>query len=319
MADNNSFVPIQLSTLVGDVPLHFDVYIKVDERCILYVRSGDDIENDRLKALKKKKVRKLYINGSDEPKYQGFLDSLLLSTNHLNNDQKIGLASGLAENASEIIYQDPQSEAAYSTAEKAANNLIDIMSDNHDVLLGILLRDGSDNPTRTSQMHAHAVNVSSLAISFGETLKFSRSQLSSLGVAGLFHDVGFAMMNETDQELFFKDVKTMSRAEFNTYKQHPILGAESLQDKAFANPEVLGLIATHEERINGSGFPRMPSTLNPLQECLALCCLYDRQVTCLELAPETVINDLMVNHIGAFGLDVLKKFKAFMKNVYKLG
>ena len=58
MSDTISFVPIQLSTLVGDVPLTFDVYIKVDDRCILYVRTGDDIETDRLKSLKKKKVRK---------------------------------------------------------------------------------------------------------------------------------------------------------------------------------------------------------------------------------------------------------------------
>lgn len=319
MSDNNSFVPIQLSTLVGDVPLNFDVYIKVDDRCLLYVRSGDDIENDRLKALKKKKVRKLFITGSDEPKYQGFLDSLLLSTDKLNSDQKGGLAAGVAENASEVIHKDPKSQIAYTTAEKAANNLIDIISQNQDVLLAILKRDGKGDGTQASLMHAHAVNVCSLAISFGEELKFSRPQLGALGIASLFHDVGFAMMKEADRELFFKDFKSMTLAEQSAYKQHPIMGAEGLQDKPFASAEVLGLIATHEERMNGSGFPKGTNNMNPLQECHALCCLYDRQVTCLGIDPETAINDLMVNHIGAFGLDVLKRFKAFMKNVYKLG
>lgn len=65
------------------------------------MRTGDDIESDRLKkALKRKKVRKLFITGNDEPKYGAFLDSLLLSTDKLNSDQKAGLASGVAENAS---------------------------------------------------------------------------------------------------------------------------------------------------------------------------------------------------------------------------
>jgi HD-GYP domain-containing protein (c-di-GMP phosphodiesterase class II) len=319
MSNSNTFVPIQLSTLVGDVPLAFDVYIKVDERCLLYVRTGDDIETDRLKALKKKKVRKLFITGQDEPKYQGFLDSLLLSTEKLNSDQKAGLASGVAENASEVIYRDPKSQQAYTTAEKAANNLIDIISQNQDVLLGILKRDGKGDGTQASLMHAHAVNVCSLSISFGEELKFNRSQLATLGIASLFHDVGFAMMKEADQALFFKDFKSMSHSEQTSYKQHPLIGAEALQDKPFANAEVLGLIATHEERVNGSGFPKGVNNISPLQECHALCCLYDRQVTCLGINPEVVINDLMVNHIGAFNLDVLKKFKSFLKNVYKLG
>lgn len=319
MSDTISFVPIQLSTLVGDVPLTFDVYIKVDDRCILYVRTGDDIETDRLKSLKKKKVRKLFIAGSDEPKYQGFLDSLLLSTEKLNSDQKAGLASGVAENASELIHKDPRSQTAYTTAEKAANNLIDIISKNQDVLLSILKRDGKGDGTQASLMHSHAVNVCSLSISFGEELKFSRSQLGTLGIAALFHDVGYAMMKESEQALFFKDIKLMTPSELTSYKQHPLIGAEALQDKPFANAEVLGLIATHEERINGTGFPKGNNALNPVQECHALCCLYDRQVTCLGLDPETVINDLMVNQIGGFNLETLKRFKAFMKNVYKLG
>lgn len=319
MSDSKTFVPIQLSTLVGDVPLSFDVYIKVDERCILYVRTGDDIESDRLKALKKKKVRKLFITGNDEPKYQGFLDSLLLSTDKLNSDQKAGLASGVAENASEIIHKDPKSQQAYTTAEKAANNLIDIISQNQDVLLAILKRDGKGDGTQASLMHTHAVNVCSLAISFGEELKFSRAQLGVMGISALFHDVGYAMMKEEDQALFFKDFKAMTPSEQISYKQHPFIGAEGLQDKPFASAEVLGLIMTHEERVNGSGFPKGTNNLTALQECHALCCLYDRQVTCLGLDPEVVINDLMVNHIGAFNLETLKKFKAFMKNVYKLG
>ena len=316
-----TFVPIQLSTLVGDQALTFDVYIKLDERCILYVRHGDAIETDRLKGLKKKKVRKLFIESQQEPVYQNFLDSLLSGTQNLEAEQKAGVVSSVAENATEAIYTRPQSQEAYGAAEKATSSLIDVVSKNQDVLLAILKRDDkvSDN-SRDAIMHMHSVNVSSLAVSFGETLGFNRGQLTNLGVAGMFHDVGYAMMKEEDKGLFFKDFKAMTPAEQIIYKQHPFMGAEGLQDKPFANAEVLGLIMTHEERVNGSGFPKGGSaSLNALQECHALCCHYDRQVTCLGIDPETVINDIMVNYIGGFNLDTLKKFKTFMKNVYKLG
>lgn len=322
MLENKSFVPIQLSTLVGDTPLSFDVYIKLPERCLLYVRSGDDIESDRLKALKKKKVRKLYIEGKDEPLYQEFLDSLLFANDKLNDDQKAGLVAGLAESASESIHKDPKSQASYKTAEKAAHNLVGIISQNQDVLLAILKRNsggGEEVETHESLMHTHAVNVCSLAISFGEELKFSQGQLETLGVAALFHDVGFAMIKDEDRGSFFKELKDMSQEQLIHYRQHPLIAAEALQDKPFANAEVLGLIATHEERMNGSGFPKGTNNMNPVQECHALCCLYDRQVTCLGMKPESVINDLMINYIGAFNLETLKKFKAFMKKVYKLG
>ena len=102
--------------------------------------------------------------------------------------------------------------------------------------------------------------------------------------------------------------------ELTAYKTHPGKSVEALQDKSFAEKDVLELILTHEENISGQGFPNGLTKLNPAQEVLSLCAFYDREVTCLGKDPEEVYNSLMIDQLGNYHLDLLKKFKSFIKN-----
>ena len=68
------FVPVRTSTLKPDVHLTFEVYVKIQDRYVLYIRKGDDLRLQRLENLKKQKVRQMFIPAEQETDYQNFLD-----------------------------------------------------------------------------------------------------------------------------------------------------------------------------------------------------------------------------------------------------
>ena len=106
----------------------------------------------------------------------------------------------------------------------------------------------------------------------------------------------------------------MTAKELTAYKTHPAKSVEALQDKSFAEKDVLELIMTHEENISGQGFPSGLTKLTQAQELLSLCAFYDREVTCLGKDPLEVYNSVMIDQLGNYNLDLLKRFKSFIKN-----
>ena len=311
-----NYVPVRISTLKSHLPLKFNVYVKLPSKYLLYVKNGDEIEKDRIQNLKKKKVRKLFITESDEQNYQEFLDECLSQTmtdENVSMEEKTQVVIGVSETAAQDVYEDPQSAKAYKAAKRASDGLVKVMNQNDGVLKAILKRTEQESEDLIERIQAHAVNTSSLCVAFGEFIGLDSSPQERLALASLYHDIGFLKVSPEAQEFFFQDIGQKHISELGDYGEHPFLGAQMLQDKEFATPEILDLIKTHEERVNGTGFPKKLQKLPLEQEVHALCCYYDRRVTCLKQQDESVINDLMINEIGNFNLETLTKFKKFLK------
>lgn len=311
------YLPIRLSTLKSEIKLGFNVYVQLPHKILLYARGNDDIEFHRIGYLKKKKVRKLYINDSEEFKYQDYIDRCLnaaMSDDSVSLEEKADLVVGASEATAERIYEDPHSKKSYDAAQNTATNLINVLGKSDEILRGIFDHKGEGESTDDYKMQKHAVNTSSLCISFAEYLKLDKAIVEFLGVAGLFHDVAYSTYeDEAHKKLFFKEVKEMSAPELTVYKEHPKKGGEILQDKDFASPEVIDLIMAHEEKRGGNGFPNKLANLSPGQEVLSICAFYDRETTCLGKSRDAVLEDFNVNQLGNYDLEIMKKFKAFVK------
>lgn len=310
------YLPVRVSTLKASIELGFDLYLQLPHKTIKYISSQYDIESDQIANLKSKKVRKLFIDDTEEVKYQEYIDRCLDAT--MNDDSlsvtdKANVVVGAGEASAERIMADPHSQKSYNSAQSTANKLIDVLGKNDEILKGIFdhkLDEESD--TQEARMHKHAVNVSSMCISFGEYLKLPKEIIEALGVAGLFHDVAFGQVEDNIKALFFKPLENMEASEMTAYKEHPKIGGEILQDKEFASPDVINLILTHEERQGGSGFPNKIPKLELHQEVLALACFYDQQVTCFGLDRNEVLKELAISQLGNFELNTINKFKEFL-------
>ena len=313
-----NFVPIRTSTLSADTLIPFNIYIKLPSKYLMYIKSGDDIELDRLKGLKKKKVRKLFIDDSDEGNYQRYLDACLdeLSTNeNISTGEKAEVAIDLGAGATDEMYEAPESERSYNASKSASKSLMKLVSNNNAVLEEILNKKSEAGISEAELVRLHAVKTSSLAIRFGTYLELPADSIENLAMAALWHDIGYLKVNPDSQKYFCMDLKDISQLELKDYFSHPVLGAQILQDKSYSSPEILDLIMTHEERIDGSGWPNKLQKLSKEQEVHSLCCHFDREVTCLGKKPQDVIQNVMLEQIGTYDLELLKTFSKFLKEL----
>jgi putative nucleotidyltransferase with HDIG domain len=97
----------------------------------------------------------------------------------------------------------------------------------------------------------HCMNVCILALTFGRTLGLERKQLDMLGLGALLHDIG--KMN-IPMEILNKPGR-LTDEEFEIIKSHSMNGYNLLRQKKDMPGEVLDIVRSHHERINGRGYP----------------------------------------------------------------
>ena len=103
----------------------------------------------------------------------------------------------------------------------------------------------------SSDVAAHAVRVSVLAMVVGRHLGLASQQLETLGMCGLLHDVGKTRLAP---RLLGRDAQ-LQESEQQEMKRHTHYGRESLLHDPLMPPVVLEAAYSHHERIDGKGYP----------------------------------------------------------------
>jgi HD-GYP domain-containing protein (c-di-GMP phosphodiesterase class II) len=117
----------------------------------------------------------------------------------------------------------------------------------------------------------HALNVMTLSMILGKSLKLSEGELSDLALGALAHDVGKARIPP-----HLLKAKTRAKHEEDFYRAHVQYGLELAREAAVFSIGSLSIIADHHEFLNGSGFPRGNRKPSPLAQIVGLVNRYDR-------------------------------------------
>ncbi len=99
--------------------------------------------------------------------------------------------------------------------------------------------------------YMHSVAVCALMIALGRQLGFDGDTLRALGMAGLLHDLGKAVM---PADVLNKPGK-LTDDEFRLIQRHPERGHELLAQSGEADEVVLDVCLHHHEKTDGSGYP----------------------------------------------------------------
>jgi len=97
----------------------------------------------------------------------------------------------------------------------------------------------------------HCMNVCILALTFGRSLGIDRKQLDMLGLGALLHDIG---KMHVPLEILNKPGR-LTDEEFDIVKSHSMSGYNLLREKKDMSGDVLDIVRSHHERINGRGYP----------------------------------------------------------------
>ena len=157
------YVSIRVSTLRGEQKIDFNAYLKINGKMLLYLRRGDSFEGDRLKRLKEKKLRKMFILNEEENKYREYLQKNI----EIAYDEKSGkdisaraeIVQGQQQSNTEEIFEDPSNIDSYNNAKDAASKYVQFLMGNSKAVGAIMNILNED-----FNVAHHGVNVSSLSV-----------------------------------------------------------------------------------------------------------------------------------------------------------
>ncbi|MCK5471902.1 diguanylate cyclase [Candidatus Gracilibacteria bacterium] len=122
----------------------------------------------------------------------------------------------------------------------------------------------------------HSVRVASYAVKLGRQIGIDENQLTNLRYAGLLHDVGKVVI---DQSILHKRT-ALTESEIKELEKHPIIGQKIVSSVRFLKLTALA-IRHHHERWDGAGYPDGKKRKQiPLEaRILAIADSYDAMVT----------------------------------------
>ncbi len=99
--------------------------------------------------------------------------------------------------------------------------------------------------------YTHSINVSTIAVLLGISLKMDEEKIRILGIAGLLHDIGKTLIPES---IIDKPDK-LTEQEWNIIKNHPVYSYNIVHAEQGFGPVIENAILCHHENYNGGGYP----------------------------------------------------------------
>jgi len=303
---------IRVSTLRGDQKINFDVFVKISDRFIMYLRKGDSFEGDRLKRLKEKRVKKMFIIEDHEELYRDYLQqNIELAYDSQSNkslETRAEIVQGAQQANAEEVMDNPGDPFAYEQAKAGMEKFFQFLENEQTAAHHILKLENLDQ-----NIAHHGVMVATLAQTLAKKLGFrAEKQLQIMGLGALLHDLEHfhSPIN------IAQPIQSMSPEDLIFYKEHPRLGAEKAQDKKHFDPLVTKIIMQHEETIDGSGFPQglIESQLDPLVLLVNCANCADRLMAFEGVARPTVAKQLMLLGVGRYPLGHLQALSQILQS-----
>ena len=118
----------------------------------------------------------------------------------------------------------------------------------------------------------HSNRVTRLAIAMAENIGCSSEEREILNVAGMLHDIGKIGIRD---EILLKPGR-LTPGEYKIIQQHPVIGAEIMDNLGLWNREKQ-IVRSHHERFDGKGYPDQLSgdQIPPLARILSVADVYD--------------------------------------------
>ena len=97
----------------------------------------------------------------------------------------------------------------------------------------------------------HPVKVAGVSLLIGRRLGYNMVNLTSLGVAALFMNVGYVVLPPK----FIRESECLTEKEYQQFHKHPWYGSEIIKQYGALDPAVSKTILQHHERWDGHGHP----------------------------------------------------------------
>jgi HD-GYP domain-containing protein (c-di-GMP phosphodiesterase class II) len=99
--------------------------------------------------------------------------------------------------------------------------------------------------------HGHSQRVRSYAKAVAERFGLPQEDVDAIDLGAALHDIGKVGVHDS----VLTKVEALTSEEFESIKQHPLIGYDILKTVRFLAKPHLDLVRSHHERYDGSGYP----------------------------------------------------------------
>lgn len=245
----DKYEPIIIESLIFGKNSDYPLYIKSGNNFVLYRAKALVFAQSDALRLRGNGIEHLYIKVEDKDKYD---KDILEHVDSIVNSKELDFE----EKAVKIyIYSKVYAEYVITTGnlkdnqekiKKSIETTMDYLLMNELAFTNLLNLSGFDH----SEV-SHGMNVSIYAMALANRLGFSnKMSLYEIGLAGLTHDIGKLRV---PRQLLSK--KSLSEAETEEIKKHPIYSNDILIENGTVNADVTNGVLEHHEASDGSGYP----------------------------------------------------------------
>lgn len=302
-SEATDYVPFRVSTLRGDQKIDFNAYLRINDKFILYIRRGDSFENVRIKKLKEKKLKQMFLKPEEEHLYRQYIERNIEMAYDKNSGKSITnraeIIQGAQQSNAEEVFENPASEIAYSEAKANMDKFVNFLQTENDAFQSMMNIENVDQ-----NIAHHGVTVATMSTILMQRLKFDPKQTNLVALGALLHDFdhfhnGLKINRPYSQ---------FSSDELLKYKMHPQAGSDAVKDKRHFDTLVLKIILQHEELIDGSGFPNKlkEREIEPGAIIVGTANALDRLITFEGISRNQAPKELMINRVGQYPLNYIR-------------
>lgn len=163
----------------------------------------------------------------------------------------------------------------------------------------------------------HSERVSDYSVLIGEKLGLSESDIHTLKIGGLFHDIGKIGVPDA---VLSKPGK-LTNEEYEEIKKHPTIGAQILSNATIFD-DIIPIVKYHHERYDGRGYPEglVGEDIPYLARIAAVADTYDAMRSrrpYRDALPIDIVKEEFKKNIGTqFDPDIASLFLDIIKNDY---
>lgn len=305
---------IRLSTLRGNEPLPFDVYILIDQKLILYSKMGDELSHDKIHNLHIKDTgESFYLSNTDKEKYQAYVKNLMNSDRIPNSEKAIILReSSMA--ILEDLFDNPDVKKALDQSRPVIADLIDFMDKAPESAGNLITLSSHDFYT-----YNHSFDVSIYSLGLGKALGFAPEDLAELGLSSLYHDLGKRLI---PLEILCKR-GPLDDNEWMQMRMHPQYGLKILNELPQISDAIKAACFEHHESWSGGGYPQGigKHEIHPFARIVALTDTFDAMTTQrsynITMKPVDALQLMKTNLAGRYDPDMLLAMHSILFKIEK--
>ena len=168
----------------------------------------------------------------------------------------------------QTLFDAPNRPENYRAAETMVGTVALHLSANPDAFSSVV-----EMMNSSFDLYNHSVNVCTYSVALGDQTGLSKTDVLTLGMAALVHDVG---MTRVPARIVNKP-SLLTEQEMAVIRQHPDWGAELVGSVDSQRARVAEVVRRHHERIDGQGYPRglRGSQIDTLTRALTVANVYD--------------------------------------------